>query len=353
MNEEDIHYRKIQSVLVLSHRTSIIDRDALKSQIKELLATIPSPNIAGNVITTFNFITDIKDAFDVEIAVPIHEPIKETKYQVKNMDPYECLEYNHEGSKEERSHNFQQVFAFANAHGIISDEFYREIYLDDINPNGSKMILQFIIHNWDQLLSKNLERVLGPEKQKDLLEEHEKLNLISLVSDRFQWVSAFMNKLDQIATENECYDILSGCAHVFPKDLIHKAHLVYKNEKNISGDTLKAIDTTLAYMDASAGWGQVPFRKDFTLHTTKNPRDQAAFEKATTQKERIEAYCYCPIIRNYLDQGMSPTFCNCGAGWVKQQWEGILKLPLQIELVHSLLKGDEKCEFMIHIPEDL
>jgi predicted hydrocarbon binding protein len=50
---------------------------------------------------------------------------------------------------------------------------------------------------------------------------------------------------------------------------------------------------------------------------------------------------------------MSITFCFCGAGWFRQQWEGAIGKPVRIEVVKSVLKGDDVCQFAIHLPEDL
>jgi len=46
-------------------------------------------------------------------------------------------------------------------------------------------------------------------------------------------------------------------------------------------------------------------------------------------------------------------YCYCGAGWYRQQWEGVFDKPVSIEIVKSVLRGDEICRFAIHIPKDL
>jgi predicted hydrocarbon binding protein len=47
---------------------------------------------------------------------------------------------------------------------------------------------------------------------------------------------------------------------------------------------------------------------------------------------------------------MSGTYCYCGAGWYKQLWEGILGQPVRIEVLKSVLQGDDRCTFAIHLP---
>jgi len=48
---------------------------------------------------------------------------------------------------------------------------------------------------------------------------------------------------------------------------------------------------------------------------------------------------------------MPETFCYCSAGWPRRLFEGILEMPLKIEVVKALTKGDDYCEFAIHLPE--
>ena len=58
------------------------------------------------------------------------------------------------------------------------------------------------------------------------------------------------------------------------------------------------------------------------------------------------------MVRGHLDE-LSPTFCYCGTGWYRRPWEGILDQPVRVELVQSLLKGDDVCQVAIHLPESV
>jgi len=51
---------------------------------------------------------------------------------------------------------------------------------------------------------------------------------------------------------------------------------------------------------------------------------------------------------------MPLTYCYCGAGWFRQQWETATGRPVaMVEVVRSALKGDLVCEFATHLAEDL
>ena len=117
------------------------------------------------------------------------------------------------------------------------------------------------------------------------------------------------------------------------------------------GDEHQALDAVIAFMDADPGWGTTPVREGNTLRIIKQPANRPAYEKAETHEERRRAYCFCPLIRDHLDDGISPTFCNCSSGWFRKQWEGATGKPVRVEIVRSLLKGHDACEFLVHIPE--
>jgi len=62
-------------------------------------------------------------------------------------------------------------------------------------------------------------------------------------------------------------------------------------------------------------------------------------------------YCHCPRIRDVLktSQTIPPIYCYCGAGFYKGMWEEILQEPVEVELLESVLKGDDVCKVAVHL----
>jgi len=116
---------------------------------------------------------------------------------------------------------------------------------------------------------------------------------------------------------------------------------------------LAAVDAVREFMGRDPGWGERPRREGNVIFSSKNPRDPGGYEKASNEGARRKAYCYCPLVRGHLDAGMPVAFCYCGAGWYRQQWEGAIGKPVTIEIVKSILKGDDRCEFAIRLPDDM
>ncbi len=57
-------------------------------------------------------------------------------------------------------------------------------------------------------------------------------------------------------------------------------------------------------------------------------------------------HCLCPMVET-KPAGLSPTFCNCSLGYVKEMHEQIFQKPVNVELLSSVLRGDPRCRFKI------
>ena len=58
--------------------------------------------------------------------------------------------------------------------------------------------------------------------------------------------------------------------------------------------------------------------------------------------------CYCGSV-NHTKEPFSPTYCQCSCGWYRQLFETLLERPVAVELVSSIIQGDESCRFLIRI----
>ena len=148
--------------------------------------------------------------------------------------------------------------------------------------------------------------------------------------------------------------MLSRCAHVYPPGQLEKLKSVYEGARAESDDPMQAVDAVRAFMRSDPGWNDDrSTREGYVVYHTKVPADPEAYEAAKTLVEKRAAYCFCPVLRDRLEEGMPLTYCYCGAGWFRQQWEAATGKPVRVEVVQSVLKGDEVCQFAIHLPEDL
>ena len=96
--------------------------------------------------------------------------------------------------------------------------------------------------------------------------------------------------------------------------------------------------------------------KNGKLHIVKIPYMTDGWLHAQNEEEKRYLYCHCPWARESIKQSngiplVSSQFCDCSAGFVKKPFELIYRQPLQVEIIQSILKGDDVCEFAIALPK--
>ena len=348
-----IEHKRLKDTLVATARFNLRDREALRPALIELRQHVPGEYIAGPAFCIFQFVTSVTEGFDAEVGFPVTQAIEGGAVETRILPGMEVLSLIHRGPVEALGESYRRLYGYASEHGLISDEFCREVYLDSGAEGGGEIEVQFVIHKWDELLAMNLGRVLGEEAARQVMRGSEGLTVESGVAERFRWVRGAVGRLEGSADEGERYEILSRCAHVFPGSQIEKLRAVYEETKARTGDVLAAVDAVIGFMDEDPGWGERPRREGKVLYSSKKPRDPEGYEQAADGSEKRKAYCFCPLVREHLEGGMPVTFCYCGAGWYRQQWEGAIGKPVTIEIVRSILRGDDGCEFAIRLPDDL
>jgi hypothetical protein len=96
-------------------------------------------------------------------------------------------------------------------------------------------------------------------------------------------------------------------------------------------------------------------REGNVLYEAKIPYLTLEYLAETDVRLKRYYYCHCPWVRESLKAGdvsVSPTFCQCSAGFHKKSWEVIFEQPLQAEIVETVLKGDPWCKIAIHLPQE-
>jgi hypothetical protein len=92
------------------------------------------------------------------------------------------------------------------------------------------------------------------------------------------------------------------------------------------------------------------------LYITKIPYNAKEYLVETDPILKRYYACHCPWVRESIKRGnlrMNPVFCNCSGGFHKKPWEVIFGQTLQVEVLESALKGDFRCRFVVHLPENL
>lgn len=111
-------------------------------------------------------------------------------------------------------------------------------------------------------------------------------------------------------------------------------------------------DDVLAFVnnDPEIGGGR---RAGSVVYETKIPFMTPEYLAAADPTLKRYYYCHCPWAREAIKNGdtaLTATFCQCSAGFHKRPWEVALGRPVRAEVLESVLKGDDRCRFAIHLP---
>jgi len=300
--------------------------------------------ICGPPITLYDYGV-YSDGIEIEACFPITKPIETGEVKSRTLESVEVLSLIHNGSYEKMRESYGKLYSYFREHGVVATSFGREIALkfnpDDQEENVTE--LQAVLHKWDERFAKNIHRVLGSDMRKEIIQGSDMLfTLESTVDERAKWIKAAMERLNELADEEQKYEILSCCAHDFSHGRIANLRAIYERSGNV--------DEVIKVMHKDPAWYEKPRREGNIIYVRKSPFDSENYKKATDKDEKRKHYCHCSMVRNQLNEGISTTFCYCGSGWYRQQWEGILGKPVRVEILKSLLKGDVTCEFAIHLP---
>ncbi len=114
-------------------------------------------------------------------------------------------------------------------------------------------------------------------------------------------------------------------------------------------------DDVIAYVQGNKEIGQ-GIRKGNTIYETKIPYNTKSYLSETEPQKKRYHYCHCPWVRESIRKGeyqVNPIFCQCSAGFHKKPYEVILGQPLKSDVLQSVLKGDDICQFIIYLPASI
>jgi hypothetical protein len=220
---------------------------------------------------------------------------------------------------------------------------------------------------WLHKLSTGLKQVAGEDVEGEVMQGAEALSSDSPREVVIAWTREAMGKLDSLVGESDRRAILTGCACQYPKaalaglretyeetgDLALVHGMLQEQFESLLRDTLQ-LDEDLVQDVVGRGWGSAGVLDGPTVVATKIPKSgflrEYLREQSASKKRQL--YCHCPRIREALKSSvtMSPTYCYCGAGFYKGIWEEILGEPVEVELLETVLQGDEVCRFAVHLP---
>jgi hypothetical protein len=195
--------------------------------------------------------------------------------------------------------------------------------------------------------NRNIDEHAGPGISEKILEGAEILT-DGTPEQRAEWSRIAMERLAELVPDVEVRErIMTDRACVFVEEFGEEPLLKLRNIFKEKG-----VDAVLETMCQDTYKYAKPYRDGNVVYETKNPSDPAAFAKAETPYEKQVAYCHCPLAKA-AETPVAQPHCCCGGGWYKGIWEFITEKPVRVELLESVMKGDGRCTFAVHLHEGI
>ncbi len=132
-----------------------------------------------------------------------------------------------------------------------------------------------------------------------------------------KWVTNLLDALDGMLDEETRAKVLESCGRkCIGETFLVKAQAIAKKSKS-TDEFLEKLNKI---------WKQLRVDKDGVF---------VVYEQ-----------CYCPMVRSHKGK-LSPSFCNCSVGWIKELFERSLNNPVKVEKLGTIKQGSRECKFRI------
>jgi hypothetical protein len=300
---------------------------------------------------------------NIEVCLPVGEPVNEGDVTSRVLEGCQMLcttfrgRYGSEDAGKALGQQFGAMWRYTIDHHIgVSEDPWREAHLgDDPEDPGAytaELQVPMLLPMWLARFEKSLAEFAGEDVGRDVLAGSESLSPSSDTGDKIAWVKGAMARLDAAVPDADTRrEIVCRCAHIYPAEHIGNFKKKF--------DELGGLDAFMAWLEEDPGYEGAPYyrdpeRGDDVIFIDKVPQEAAKFKDATDPVVRRASACHCPIIKATILRGeeVSPTFCNCGAGWFRPLWKTLLGHPVKVTCEESVLQGHDRCKFAIYLKED-
>ena len=187
----------------------------------------------------------------------------------------------------------------------------------------------------------------------------------TLVSENvIEWSQLLMEFLADHLNDNEIKEVMCSCACLSPKDNLKQIQEEYSKCKDIARvhamlqqqfetfiKQYKNLDEEQMNFLRNNGWGMAGKLEVNVVRAIKIPKDFHNYFKEIDPVKKRFLYCHCPRIRTSIleNKPIDPHYCYCGAGYYKDIWEYILQREVKVEILKSIMNGDDVCQIAIYL----
>lgn len=222
---------------------------------------------------------------------------------------------------------------------------------------------------WLAKFARGLDQHAGETIRQEVMQGSEGLSSASSRAEVIRWSQGAMERLQALVDEEAGRAIMAGCACQYPTAALQEMREVYGKTGDVGQvhqmlqerfeaflrDTLELEEGVIDEV-VRRGWGLAGIRQGRTIIATKIPKSAylVPYLQEPDPDKRRQLYCHCPRIRDALqrEETIPPLYCYCGAGYYQGIWEEILQEPVEVEVLKSVLQGDDVCTVAIYLPPE-
>ena len=367
MDPIDVRAKWVEPQTVATVRRIVKDQQDVQTTIGELREKV-GPAANGAPVCLF-LGHDPEKGFEVEIAVPVKDDASIEGLEIKTLPGDHVLWATHAGPHTKSDgapglrETAERMWAFIGEHHLLAgDNPTRYVYLEGPEIHGKQTVdyateIQISYHFplWIESLERGLQEHIDDETAAKVTAGADAVRHDFDSETLRSWALGTLDRLDEaVPCERTRACVLNGCAHRYPKLQLLRMKAAYEEE----GDILRFIERLNRDDDLFPSrifWEEGGPKHIVYTEKLVPPWNREAYDRATDPVEKRYYGCFCSLVKEVIRTGeeLSPTFCNCSAGWFVQMWETILdRSPIRVDVVESVLRGDDRCVFAIHLPKE-
>lgn len=172
------------------------------------------------------------------------------------------------------------------------------------------------------------------------------------------------------------HDVLAGNHHDIPLRSFDKHKEWLREAGSIDGFLKRVHSEAVAELEHYMKEGKVWYEQEITpgivefvrgnqevlsaardgayLYITKFPYSPKEWLQETDGVMKRYYGCHCPLARSAIIRGepeIPLDWCYCSGGYAKLKFDVVFEQPTKVEVLESVLAGDDRCRFRVKIPE--
>jgi predicted ArsR family transcriptional regulator len=171
-----------------------------------------------------------------------------------------------------------------------------------------------------RVFQENVEHLLEGSIRDDLARACEAYASLTTPQQKARSIGAMMEALDREVNEDTRRAIMEACGRrCIGASTLKRARRLQQEAQDL--------DDLLSLLNAAHIGGGHLQRDGDVIHATYDR-------------------CYCGSVSR-TSEPLSATYCACSCGWYRQLFETLLEQRVEVDLLASIVQGDERCLFLI------